>query len=105
MKLIKIFSLLAAILVMLLFLMRNFMRVSVDLIFVRYDDINLAIVLVFTVAVGILIGFVVSLSTILATKADNRAIRLKNRVLTEEINNLRNVAIEEDMYETGEEEE
>ncbi|MBC8403197.1 MAG: LapA family protein [Candidatus Marinimicrobia bacterium] len=104
MKLVKIFVFLAVILVMLVFLMRNANRVSVDLVLVQYDQVSLAVVMIFTVAIGILIGFGVSLSTILATKADNRSIRLKNRQLTEEINNLRNVGIDDDIYDSSEEE-
>lgn len=98
MKLVKIFVFLAVILVLLVFLMRNFERVSVDLIITRFDNISLAIVMIFSVAVGILIGFGVSLSTILGTKADHHNIKTKNRQLTEEINNLRNVAIEDEIY-------
>ena len=105
MKLVKIFVFLAVILMMLVFLMRNANRISVDLIMVQYDQVSLAVVMIFTVAIGILIGFVVSLSTILSTKADNRSIRLKNRQLTDEINNLRNVAIEDDIYDLSDEEE
>lgn len=105
MKLVKIFVFLSVILLMLVFLMRNANRVSVDLILVQYDQVSLAVVMIFTVAIGILIGFGVSLSTILATKADNRSIRLKNRQLTEEVNNLRNVGIDDDIYDSSEEEE
>ncbi len=104
MKLVKIFVFLTVILVMLVFLMRNANRVSVDLIMVQYDQVSLAVVMIFTVAIGILIGFGVSLSTILATKANNRSIRLKNRQLTDEINNLRNVGIDDDIYDSSEEE-
>ncbi|MCK5332186.1 MAG: LapA family protein [Candidatus Marinimicrobia bacterium] len=104
MKLVKIFVFLTVILVMLVFLMRNANRVSVDLILVQYDQVSLAVVMIFTVAIGILIGFGVSLSTILATKANNRSIRLKNRQLTDEINNLRNVGIDDDIYDSSEEE-
>ncbi len=105
MKLVKIFVFLAVILLMLVFLMRNANRVAVDLIMVQYDQVSLAVVMIFTVAIGILIGFAVSLSTILSTKNDNRSIRLKNRQLTDEINNLRNVAIEGEIYDSTDEEE
>ena len=104
MKLVKIFTFLTVILLLLVFLMRNFEKVSVDLILVQYDQVSLAIVMVFTVAFGILIGFGVSLSTILSAKADIYSIRQKNRQITEEINNLRNVGID-DIYDSDEEEE
>ncbi len=104
MKLVKIFVFLSVILALLVFLMRNASKVSIDLILVQYDSVSLAVVMIFTVAVGILIGFGVSLSTILSTKADHHSIKLKNRQLTEEINNLRNVAIEEDIYSSEDEE-
>ncbi len=82
MKLVKIFTFLTIILLLLIFLMRNFERVSVDLILVKYDQISLAIVMVFAVAIGILIGFGGSLSTILSAKADVHSIRQKNRQIT-----------------------
>ncbi len=104
MKLIKILAFLGVILVMLAFLMRNFVPVPVDLVLVKYDSVSLAVVMVFTVAIGILIGFGVSLTTIMAAKAENRATRFKNRRLEEEINNLRNVAIEDEITTDDEEE-
>ncbi len=103
MKLFKIFLFLVIILVLLVFLMRNFERVNVDLVLVKYDQVALAVVMIFTVGLGILIGFGVSLSTILATKADNRSVRLKNRRLVEELNNLRNVALDDEVFDSSEE--
>ncbi len=105
MKLVRIFVFLAVILAILGFLMRNFVRVPVDLILVRYDNVSLAVVMIFTVAIGILIGFGVSLTTIMAAKSDSRAVRFKNRQLSEEINSLRNVAIEDEIFDSEDEEE
>lgn len=104
MKLAKIFIALVVLLVLLLFLLRNDQPVSVDLIFARYEMVNVAVVMVFTLGLGILIGFLVALSSILVTKANNRVLRNRNRQLTSELNDLRNVAVDEGLFENGEDE-
>jgi len=98
MKLFKIFGSLFLLLLLLLFLIKNNDLVSVNLIFKEYTDINVSIVMLGALAVGILIGYGVAITSILAAKAEIRSLRLKNRTITEELNDLRNVAIDEGIY-------
>ncbi len=100
MKLFKIFGALFLLLLLLLFLIKNNDLVTVNLIFQEYTDVNVSIVMLGALAVGILIGYGVALTSILAAKAEIRSLRLKNRTITEELNNLRNVAIDEGIYDT-----
>jgi hypothetical protein len=52
------------------------------------------------ISVGILIGFGVALTNILSDKSEIRSLKIKNRKLSDELNDLRNVAIDEGIYDT-----
>ncbi len=98
MKLVKIFITLVAVIVVLLFLMQNTDVVNVDLIFAQYADVKVAFVMIGALSVGLLIGFGVAVANILSGKAELRSLRTKNRRLSDELNDLRNVAIDEGIY-------
>ena len=100
MKLVKIFAGLVMLILILLFLMQNTSIVKVDLIFVEPKDVNVAIVMLGAISVGILIGFGVALTNILSNKSEIRSLKIKNRKLSDELNDLRNVAIDEGIYDT-----
>jgi len=100
MKLIKIFGGLAAIIIILLFLLQNTVETKVNLIFVEYENISVAFIMVGALALGILIGYGVAVVHILATKSEIRSLKLKNRRISDELNDLRNVAIDEGIYDT-----
>jgi hypothetical protein len=50
--------------------------------------------------VGMLIGYGVALTNILSGKSELRSLKTKNRRLSDELNDLRNVAIDEGIYDT-----
>lgn len=100
MKLFKIFSALAVLVVVLVFLLQNTDQVSVNLILARYEGVSVAFVMVGSLAVGILIGYGVALASVLVARADIRSLRVKNRRLSDELNDLRNVAIDEGIYDS-----
>ena len=52
------------------------------------------------ISVGILIGFGVALTNIISNKSEIRSLKTKNRKLSDELNDLRNVAIDEGIYDT-----
>ena len=105
MRLFKVFLGLLVVLGLLLVLIRNTDKVTVDLIFKAYQNTPLAVVLIITLAVGIFIGFVIALSSILTSKTEARLLKSESKRLTSELNSLRNIAIEEDVYEVDDEEE
>ena len=82
MKLVKIFSGLIIMILVLYFLMQNTSLVSVDLIFVEYDNVQVAVVMLGALAVG-----------------------NKNRHLSDELNDLRNAAIDEEIYDSEDKDE
>ncbi len=98
MKLIKIFVTLVAIVLALLFLMQNTDSVNINLIFVQYEDVKVAFVMIGALSVGLLIGFSIAVANILSGKSELRSLRTKNRRLSDELNDLRNVAIDEGIY-------
>ena len=82
------------------FLMQNTNIVSVDLIFAKYDNVQVAVVMLGALTVGMLIGYGVALTNILSGKSELRSLKTKNRRLSDELNDLRNVAIDEGIYDT-----
>ena len=100
MKLVKIFGGLVLVLLALFFFMRNTDLVTVDLVFKEYPNVQVAVVMLGAISVGIIIGYGVAVTNILSSKASLRSLKAKNKTLSDELNDLRNVAIDEGIYET-----
>ncbi len=98
MKLVKIFITLLAIILVLLFLLQNTDVVNVNLIFAQYEDVKVAFVMIGALSVGLFVGFSIAVANILSCKSEIRSLRTKNRSLSDELNDLRNVAIDEGIY-------
>ena len=56
--------------------------------------------LLFTLLFGVITGFLTSVFVIFSNKTQIKSLQNKNRILTEELNDLRNVAIDEGIYES-----
>jgi len=100
MKMVKIFAGLVVMIIVLYFLMQNTNIISVDLIFAQYENVQVAVVMLGALTVGMLIGYGVALTNILSGKSELRSLKTKNRRLSDELNDLRNVAIDEGIYYT-----
>ena len=100
MRLIKILSGLVLVLLVLLFLIQNTSLVTVDLIFKTYSNVPVAVVMLVALGVGTIIGYGVAVTNILSTKASLRNLKTKNKSLSDELNDLRNVAIDEGIHES-----
>jgi uncharacterized integral membrane protein len=98
MKMVKLFAGLVLMIIALYFLMQNTNIVSVDLIFAKYDNVQVAVVMLGALTVGMLVGYGVALTNILSGKSELRSLKTKNRRLAEELNDLRNVSIDEGIY-------
>ena len=105
MKLVKIFSGLIIMILVLYFLMQNTSLVSVDLIFIEYDNVQVAVVMLGALAVGTIIGYGAAITNILSSKSEIRALKNKNRHLSDELNDLRNAAIDEEIYDSEDKDE
>ena len=90
---------------LLLVLMKNTDPVTVDLLARKFENVPVAFVILVTVGVGIFIGYALALSVIMTSKAETRLLRNENKKLSDEINSLRNIAVDEGIYEIDDEEE
>ncbi|MAP70315.1 MAG: hypothetical protein CMF81_00360 [Candidatus Marinimicrobia bacterium] len=105
MRLVKIFGGLVIMIIVLFFLMQNTSLVDVNLIFAKFPDIPVAVVMLGSLAVGIIIGYGAAITNILSSKSELRALKNKNRHLSDELNDLRNAAIDEEIYHSEDKDE
>ena len=100
MKLLKIFSALVLVIIILYFLLQNTNPVDVDLVFYQKEAIPVSVVMLGALGVGMMIGYGVALMMILSGKSEIRSLKNKNRNLSDELNELRNASIDEDIYDS-----
>ena len=100
MKLIKIFFGLIIIFSLLLILVENTDTVSVNLLYRTFEVTKVAVLILISVAIGILIGYGITVVTLISAKSELRSLNQKNQSITNELNDLRNVAIDQDIYDT-----
>lgn len=101
MHLFKIFLLILFNLIIIIFMTQNSVE-RVDIHFINYSIQNsyLNVILLFTLLFGVISGFLTSVFVIFSNKTQIKVLKNKNRILTEELNDLRNVAIDEGIYES-----
>ena len=101
MHLFKVFLLILFKLIIIIFMTQNSVE-RVDIHFINYSIQNsyLNVVLLFTLLFGVITGFLTSVFVIFSNKTQIKSLQNKNRILTEELNDLRNVAIDEGIYES-----
>lgn len=102
MKLIKTFILIIVLLAMVFFLMRNDDRATVNLLYMQYTDITVAVIILSSLGVGLILGFLMAVTSIISAKNTTRVLRSKNKKLVAEMNKLRNVDIDEETLSTDE---
>ena len=106
MHLIKIFLLIVFNLIIIVFMTQN-SNERVDIFFLTYslNDAYLNVVLLFNLLFGVAAGFLASIFLIISNKSEIKSLQNKNRILADELNDLRNVAIDEGIYEAVDEED
>ena len=97
MKFVKTFFVILLIFFLLYFLHLNDARVDVNLIYRGFNQVPVSIILLSSLGLGIMIGYFLSLISILRIKSDLRKTDNKNRILTDELNSLRNIAVDEEI--------
>ena len=99
MNLIKIFFIIIINLFVIVFMTQNSTdRISIQFFNWVIQDAYLNVVLLFTMIFGIIAGFLSAAIVIFYHKSEIKILKNKNKVLTNELNDLRNVAIEEGVY-------
>ena len=104
MKLFKTFIWTLIILSLIFFLMLNTARVHLNLIFTEFNSAPVNMIIFGSIAIGILFGYLIAIFSILSNKSEIRNLRNKNKILTDELNDLRNVAVDEGIYDSDDEE-
>ena len=105
MRLFKALFSIVVLLGLLMVLMKNTEPVAIDLLVRQFENVPVAVVILITIGVGIFIGYALALSVIMTSKAEARLLRNENKKVLDEINSLRNIAVDEEMYEDDNEEE
>ena len=105
MRLFKALLSIVVLLGLLMVLVKNTEPVAIDLLVRQFENVPIAVVILITVGVGIFIGYALALSVIMTSKAEARLLRNENKKVSDEINSLRNIAVDEEVYEDDDEEE
>ena len=103
MKLFKTFIWTLIILSLIFFLMLNTAKVHLNLIFIDFPSAPVNMIIFGSIAIGILFGYLIAIFSILSNKSEIRNLRNKNKILTDELNDLRNVAVDEGIYDSDDE--
>ena len=103
MKLFKTFIWTLIILSLIFFLMLNTARVHLNLIFTEFNSAPVNMIIFGSIAIGILFGYLIAIFSILSNKSEIRNLRNKNKILTDELNDLRYVAVDEGIYDSDDE--
>ena len=82
------------------FLMLNTAKVHLNLIFIEFSSAPVNMIIFGSIAIGILFGYLIAIFSILANKSEIRSLQNKNKRLTDELNDLRNVAVDEGLYDS-----
>ena len=70
-------------------------RVNLQIFTLFYSQINLAIVLLITLGLGAVLGAILLSFSVIQSRSDLRIALRKNKQLTRELENLRNISIDE----------
>ena len=98
MKLIKTFFLTIITLFLIYFLSMNNAKVDIDLLFKNFNEVSVSMVIFGALSLGVLFGYLIAVFSVLSSKAQNRGLKNDIKKLTEELNELRNVAVNESLY-------
>ena len=93
-----LFCLCVVVLFLVYFLTQNNARVYVNLVFTEFNDASVSMVIFGSLSIGIILGYLFAVFSILSAKAEIRSMQNKNKRLSDELNDLRNVAIDEGIY-------
>tara|TARA_B100000073_G_scaffold329987_1_gene318087 strand:+ start:1012 stop:1326 length:315 start_codon:yes stop_codon:yes gene_type:complete len=99
MKLLKTFFLIIIILFLIYFLSMNNAKVDIDLLIKKFNQVSISLVIFGALSLGVLFGYIIAVFSILSTRSQNRNLQSKIKSLTNELNDLRNVAVNETVYE------
>jgi uncharacterized membrane protein YciS (DUF1049 family) len=96
MKLIENLAKILAVVLLLFVLIQNAEeKIDLRIFTLFYREVHLAIVLLITLGIGAILGSILLSISILQMKSEIRILNKKNKQLTKELENLRNISVEE----------
>lgn len=96
MKIIEnIIKILLVLLLLFVLIQNSGQRIDLQIFTLFYPDINLSIVLLVTLGLGAILGAVLLSFSFIQVRSENRLLQKKNVQLTKELENLRNISIDE----------
>ncbi|MAL65201.1 MAG: hypothetical protein CMF94_03765 [Candidatus Marinimicrobia bacterium] len=98
MKLLKTFFLIIIILFLIYFLSMNNAKVDIDLLFKKFNEVSISMVIFGSLSLGVFLGYLIAVFSVLSSKAQNRTLQNKINSMSDELNDLRNVAVNETIY-------
>ena len=98
MKLLKTFFLIIIILFLIYFLSMNNAKVDIDLLFRKFNEVSISMVIFGSLSLGVFLGYLIAVFSVLSSKAQNRNLQNKINSMSDELNDLRNVAVNETIY-------
>lgn len=84
---------------MVYFLSMNNSKADIDLLFKKFFDVSISTIIFTVLSLGIFLGYLLAVFSVLSSKAKNRTLQNKIKSLSNELNDLRNVAVEESVFE------
>ena len=102
MRLVKTFFLIVITLFLIYFLSMNNAIVDIDLLFKKFNEVSISMVIFGSLSLGVLFGYTIAVFSVLSSKSQNRNLQNKIKNLTDELNDLRNVAVNETVYQDNE---
>ena len=77
----------------------NNAKVDIDLLFKKFNQVSISMVIFGALSIGVLLGYIIAVFSVLSTRSQNKNLQNKIKSLTDELNDLRNVAVNETVYE------
>tara|TARA_Y100001980_G_C14552244_1_gene336295 strand:+ start:1417 stop:1668 length:252 start_codon:yes stop_codon:yes gene_type:complete len=76
----------------------NNAKVDIDLLFKKYNEVSISMVIFGSLSLGVFLGYLIAVFSVLSSKAQNRTLQNKINSMSDELNDLRNVAVNETIY-------
>jgi len=76
----------------------NNAKVDIDLLFRKFNEVSISMVIFGSLSLGVFLGYLIAVFSVLSSKAQNRNLQNKINSMSDELNDLRNVAVNETIY-------
>ena len=76
----------------------NNAKVDIDLLFKKFNEVSIAMVIFGSLSTGVFLGYLIAVFSVLSSRAQNRTLQNKINSMSDELNDLRNVAVNETIY-------